>query len=288
MVEVTKAVIPAAGLGTRFLPATKAMPKEMLPLVDKPTIQFVVEEAIHSGIKDILIITGRGKRAVEDHFDKNFELEEILRKKDAKKLLEEIAIIPDDVDMHYTRQGEPLGLGHAVLCAEKHVDDEPFVVMLGDTIVLDKGLATKKLIELYGKLGESVVGIEEVPKEDVSRYGIIKPKPVEDRLYEIKDMVEKPPVDQAPSNLSFFGRYLLHSDIFKHLRQTQPGYSGEIQLTDGMKLMLKERKIYGYLLQSRRYDIGKRLYYLEAFVDYALARDDMKEQVKEYLRGLNL
>ncbi len=283
-----KAVIPAAGLGTRFLPATKSQPKEMLPLVDKPSIQFVVEECVKSGVDDILIITGRGKRAIEDHFDKSFELEKVLDKKgkeDLKRLIEDIA---DMVDIHYIRQKEALGLGHAVLHAEKHVGDEPFTVLLGDDIVFSKKPCTKQLMELHEKHGGSVVAVEKVPKNMVSSYGIIDGEEIEDGLYKVKDLVEKPDPEDAPTDMGIIGRYLLTPAIFDELKDTGRGAGGEIQLTDGMKNLNKKEDIFGWEFEGVRYDLGNKFEYLKASIEYGLIHDEIGDDFREYLSTLDV
>ncbi len=285
--KVTKAVIPAAGFGTRFLPATKAQPKEMLPIVDKPVIQYVVEEAVNAGLDDILIITGRGKRAIEDHFDRNVELESLLRSKQDHASLAELEKIEKLADIHYVRQKEALGLGHAVMCAQKHVDDEPFVVLLGDTIVRANS-CTKPLIDIYSKHEASVIAVEEVPEEMVSQYGIIGGKKFEPSLYKVDRFVEKPFPADAPSNLAIFGRYLLTPEIFDCLKQTKPGKGGEIQLTDGLELLRQEHEVLAFEIKEKRYDIGKRMQYFKAFVEFALEREDIGAEAREYLKGLRL
>jgi len=287
MSKVKKAFIPAAGLGTRFLPATKAMPKEMLPIIDKPAIHFVVEEAINAGIDDILIITGRGKRAVEDYFDKNYELEDVLAKQGKMSLLKEIQFLPDNVDIHYVRQKEAKGLGHAILKAKKHVDGEPFLVLLGDTLMGYESGHIKEMISLYEKKLASVIAVEEVKPELVNQYGIVGGQEIEKDIYKINTLVEKPPVGQAPSNLAIFGRYLLTSQIFNHLESIKPGYGGEYQLTDALIELNKEQDMYATLIREKRYDIGLKAKYLEACVDYALRRDDLND-FKDYLRNLQI
>ncbi|MFA6048921.1 MAG: UTP--glucose-1-phosphate uridylyltransferase GalU [Candidatus Micrarchaeia archaeon] len=285
--KVTKAVIPAAGFGTRFLPATKAQPKEMLPIVDKPVIQFVVEEAVNAGLDDILIITGRGKRAIEDHFDRNVELEELLRGKQDYKSLEALEKIEKLADIHYVRQKEAQGLGHAVMCAQKHVDDEPFVVLLGDTIV-KANACTKPLVDIYSKHASSVVAVEEVPKGMVSQYGVIGGKKFAPSLYKVDKFVEKPLPAEAPSNLAIFGRYLLTPEIFGCLKETKPGKGGEIQLTDGLELLRQKQDVLAFEISEKRYDIGKRMQYFKAFVEFGLEREDIGKEAREYLKSLKL
>jgi len=281
--KVKKAIIPAAGLGTRFLPATKAQPKEMLPIVDKPTIQYIIEEAVASGIEDILIITGRGKRAIEDHFDKSYELEEELAKKEKHDLLEIIQGVSKMADIHYVRQREALGLGHAIYCARKFIGNEPFAVMLGDDIVVSDKPCLQQMIEMHDKYRTTIVGIQGVPDDDVSKYGIIKAKNIEDSIYLVEDLVEKPSKDKAPSNLAIMGRYIIDPEIFDILEKQEAGAGGEIQLTDALKVLNQQKQIYGYIFDGKRYDVGDRLGYLEATVEFALGRDDLKEDFKKYL-----
>ncbi len=283
-----KAVIPAAGLGTRFLPATKAQPKEMLPLVDKPAIQFVIEEAVASGIDDILIITGRGKRTIEDHFDKSFELEEILEKKKKYELLKQVQKITDLADIHYIRQRDALGLGHAISFAKKHVGDEPFAVLLGDDIVFSKTPCTKQLIEMYNKYKSPIIAVEEVEKHMIEQYGIVDGKQVDDNLYKIRDLVEKPTPDEAPSNLGIIGRYILTPEIFDAIEKTKPGKGGEIQLTDALRILGERQNLYAYNFHGKRYDLGNKCNYLKASIEYALRRSEFRDWLGGYLRGLDL
>lgn len=249
-----KAIIPAAGLGTRFLPATKAQPKEMLPIVDKPVIQYVVEEVVASGIKDILIITGRGKRAIEDHFDKSYELEENLKRNGKTKLLEKVKNISGLANIHYVRQKEQKGLGDAIYCAKQYVENGPFAVLLGDDIIVSKVPIIKQMTRLYNKYKSPIIGIEKVPKKNISRYGIIKGKKISEKIFLVEDLIEKPSVKEAPSNLGIIGRYILTSDIFEAIEKTKPGVGGEIQLTDALKLL--NNKVYAYQFQGKRYDTG--------------------------------
>ena len=279
-----KAVIPAGGLGTRFLPVTKAQPKEMLPVVDKPTIQYVVEEAEESGINDILIITGRGKRAIEDHFDRSVELENFLKLQNNQDHLLEMEKLIDLADIHYIRQKESRGLGHAIMCAKNHVGDEPFAVLLGDTITLTSVPCTKRLMEVFDDYGASVIAVEEVPAEKVESYGIIKAQKVEDDIYLIEDLIEKPSLSEAPSNLAIFGRYILTPAIFDCLAKTPPGRNHEIQLTDALKILLQTQPIYAYRVTGRRYDIGNKLDWLKATIELALEREDLREGLSDYLR----
>lgn len=277
-----KAVIPAAGLGTRFLPATKAQPKEMLPVYDKPTIQYVIEEAVESGVDDILIITGKGKRSIEDHFDRAFELEYILQEKGKFEYLEEVKEITDLADIHFIRQKKQKGLGDAIHWAKKHVGAEPFVVMLGDTITKAKVPCTKQLIDLYVKYGKSAIAVEPVPDEKVERYGIIDGTEVEKNVYKINRLVEKPALKDAPSNLAIMGRYVLTPDIFEHIENTEPGVGGEIQLTDALS---KLDSIYGQVFTGESYDIGNRIDWLKTSLKFAMndpeAKDDILEFIKE-------
>ena len=280
--KIRKAIIPAAGLGTRFLPATKAQPKEMLPIVDKPAIQFIVEEAVASGIEEILIITGRNKRSIEDHFDRNLELEYSLKnsgKYDLLSLIQEIS----EVDIHYIRQKEARGLGHAVLCARQFVGDEPFAVMLGDDIVDATVPCLKQLIEVYEDCGGSVLGVQEVPRRQVCRYGIVKPQPIKERLWKALDLIEKPKLEEAPSRLAVLGRYVIEPEIFEILAATPPGAGGEIQLTDALRTLGKTKPIYAYQFEGRRYDIGDKQGFLEATVEFALKRPDLREGFLKYL-----
>ncbi|MEN6414787.1 MAG: UTP--glucose-1-phosphate uridylyltransferase GalU [Veillonellales bacterium] len=280
--KIRKAIIPAAGLGTRFLPATKAQPKEMLPIVDKPAIQFIIEEAIQSGIEEILIITGRNKRAIEDHFDRAVELELTLKqqgKYDLLGLVQEIA----DVTIHYIRQKEAKGLGHAVLCARQFVGDEPFAVLLGDDIVDAKVPCLRQLMDVYEDCGGSVLGVQEVPQDRVSSYGIVKPRPVKENLWQAEDLVEKPAVEEAPSRLAVLGRYIIEPEIFPLLEDTPPGRGGEIQLTDALRRLAADRPVYAFCFDGRRYDIGDKQGYLEATVEYALKRPELRDKFLRYL-----
>ena len=280
---VTKAVIPAAGLGTRFLPATKAQPKEMLPIVDKPAIQYVVEEAVRSGIDDILIITGRAKRSLEDHFDRNFELEYYLEQRGKTTQLAEIQALADLADIHYVRQGEPLGLGHAVSVARKHVGDNPFVVLLGDDIMDRRSRVLEGMIDTYEQYGRSVVALTEFPPEEISSYGCVKPEQVNDQLVRVLDIVEKPTPAEAPSNLAVMGRYVFTPEIFDAIERVVPDAAGEIQLTDAIALLLADQAVYGYRFAEGRYDIGKKLDYLRATVELAIDRDDLGPEFRAFL-----
>ncbi|MFH0862562.1 MAG: UTP--glucose-1-phosphate uridylyltransferase GalU [Candidatus Altiarchaeota archaeon] len=283
-----KAVIPAAGLGTRFLPATKSQPKEMLPLVDKPSIQFVVEECVASGIDDILIITGRGKRAIEDHFDRSHELEEALEKSGKEDLKRQMEGIADMVDLHYIRQKEALGLGHAILRAEKHVGDEAFAVLLGDDIVFSKTPCTKQLFDMYDEYKGSIIAVEKVPKTRISSYGVIDPADNVRGLHRIRDLVEKPDADKAPSDLGIIGRYVLTADIFEKLKKTRKGAGGEIQLTDGLRLLNREQAMYGWEFEGVRYDLGNKYEYMKAAIEYGTIHPEIGQKLKEYLSSLDL
>ncbi|HHW07377.1 MAG TPA: UTP--glucose-1-phosphate uridylyltransferase GalU [Clostridia bacterium] len=282
--KIKKAIIPAAGLGTRFLPATKAQPKEMLPVVDKPAIQFIIEEAVASGIEDILIITGRNKRAIEDHFDHSVELELILEQKGDTKHLEEIRRISALADIHYVRQKEAKGLGHAIYCGRKFIGNEPFAVLLGDDIVVNPEPCLKQLIHTYQQVGGNVIGIRPVPKEQVSSYGIVASKVIAPSMHQITDLVEKPALNQAPSNLAIMGRYILQPEIFDILAAIPPGRNGEIQLTDALKELLQHQSITGYEFQGKRYDVGDKLGFLIATVEIALTREEVAEGFRSYLK----
>ena len=282
MKKVRKAIIPAAGLGTRFLPATKAQPKEMLPIVDKPAIQYIIEEAIASGIEEILIITGRNKRSIEDHFDKSVELENQLKeqgKYDLLGLIEEIS----QVDIHYIRQKEAKGLGHAVLCAKQFVGNEPFAVMLGDDIVDAEVPCLRQLIDVYDDCQGTVLGVQEVAKDKVSSYGIVNPKKVKENIWQAVDLIEKPGIEEAPSQLAVLGRYILEPEIFALLEKTEPGRGNEIQLTDAICKLAHEKPVYAYNFSGRRYDIGDKQGYLEATVEYALKRPEIRDKFLNYL-----
>ena len=285
MQKITKAVITAAGLGTRFLPATKSYPKEMLPIVDKPTIQYIIEEALASGITDILIISGRNKRAIEYHFDRCPELEKNLAYGGKDELLQMVKDIAE-INIHYIRQKEPKGLGHAILCAKAFIGDEPFAVLLGDDVVHNEEYpCLKQLMDVYEATGGSVLGCQTVPQEKVSAYGIVASKPTDKaRIFKVNGMVEKPAVEEAPSRLAVLGRYVITPEIFEILEHTAPGRGGEIQLTDALKVLAKEQSMYAYDFIGKRYDAGDKLGYLQATVEYALRRDDLKDKFVEYLK----
>jgi UTP--glucose-1-phosphate uridylyltransferase len=293
LAKVRKAVFPAAGLGTRFLPATKAMPKEMLPLVDKPLIQYGVEEAIHSGIQNMIIVTGRGKTAIEDHFDVSFELEQLLESRGKKDLLSVVRNVSDMIDVAYIRQKEALGLGHAVLRAKDLVGQESFAVVLSDDVIAAETPCLRQLLDIHEFFGAPVLAVMEVPKESLSSYGVVDADPVahngpKDRLFRIRDMVEKPKPSEAPSNLAIIGRYVLTPEIFECITQVEPGSGGEIQLTDGLKQLLRSRPIYAYRFEGTRYDAGDKLGFLKATVEFALQRDDLGGSFREYLKSLKL
>ncbi len=282
---VRKAVIPVAGWGTRFLPATKAMPKEMLPIVDTPTIQYIVEEAVASGIEQICLVTSHTKKAIEDHFDRTLELEALLEKGGKTEYLEQIRAIADMAEVVSVRQKEAKGLGHAVLCAESFVGDEPFAVLLGDDVVYNEETpCTKQLIDVYNETGGSVLGVQTVPHENICKYGCVDGEKIGDRLYTVNDMIEKPSPDEAPTDVGVLGRYVITPAIFKKLRETKPGAGGEIQLTDALKALAKDEKMYAYDFIGRRYDVGDRLGFLEATVEFALRRDDLKDAFAQYLK----
>jgi len=285
-----KAVFPAAGLGTRFLPATKAQPKEMLPLVDKPIIQYVIEEAVASGLTSIIIVTGRGKNAIEDHFDVSYELERMLESRGKTDLLEQVRAVSSMINVSYVRQGEQLGLGHAVLMARDLVGDEPFAVMLGDDIIDSEVPCMKQMIEVYEKHGGPVIAVQQVPKSEISAYGVIDGVPEGDsgRVYRLRDMVEKPKAEDAPSDLAIIGRYILTPDIFEMLETTPRDKGGEIQLTNGLRALKEKRPLYGYRFDGVRHDAGNKLGFLKATVEFALKRPDLGAPFREYLKSLDL
>lgn len=285
---IRKAVIPAAGFGTRFLPATKAQPKEMMPVIDTPVIQLVVEEAIASGLDDIVMITGRGKRAIEDHFDRSVELELLLEKAGEQELLDKIRDISELADIHYIRQKEMRGLGHAILCARMHIDDEPFVILLGDTVLRADPPCSRQMIDLYNRLRRPIIAVEEAPMDRISRYGVIAGREVEENVYIIESLVEKPRPEEAPSNLAISSRYLLTPDVFECIDRVQPGRKGEIQLTDALKLLAKQQQIFAFKFDGKRHDIGNPLDYLKATVEFALQREDLGEDFRKYLQDLDL
>ncbi|WP_293657089.1 UTP--glucose-1-phosphate uridylyltransferase GalU [Anaeromicrobium sp.] len=284
--KVRKAIIPAAGLGTRFLPATKAQPKEMLPIVDKPTLQYIIEEAVASGIEEILIITGRNKKSIEDHFDKSIELELELEKKNKKEMLDQVRSISDMVNIHYIRQKEPKGLGHAIHCAKSFIGNEPFAVLLGDDIVDAETPCLSQMIDVYDEYKTTVLGVQEVKKEDVSKYGIVDGKFIENGVYKVKDLVEKPDVDKAPTNVAILGRYIINPEIFHILENTKEGKGGEIQLTDALKTLAERQAMYAYTFTGKRYDVGNKLGFLEATIEFALKREDLRDDFIDYLGKL--
>lgn len=282
---VRKAIIPAAGLGTRFLPATKSQPKEMLPIVDKPTLQYIIEEAIDSGIEEILIVTGRSKKSIEDHFDRSVELELELEQKGKDKMLKMVQDISNMVNIHYIRQKEPKGLGHAIYCAKSFIGNEPFAVLLGDDIVDSEKPCLKQLIEAYNEYKTSILGVQEVDKQDTDKYGILDAKYIENRVYKVKDMIEKPKVEEAPSNIAILGRYIVTPDIFDILENQESGKGGEIQLTDALKKLATHKAIYAYNFEGKRYDVGDKLGFLEATVDFALKRPELRDEFMEFLEN---
>ncbi len=286
--KIKKAVIPAAGLGTRFLPATKAIPKEMLPIVDKPTIQYIVEEVIDSGIEDVLIITGRNKGSIEEHFDRAVELEDNLEKTNKEELLEEVRKISKMINIHTVRQKSPLGLGHAVYCAKSFVGNEPFAVLLGDDIVDSKKPCLKQMMEMYEEYKATILGVQPVAWENVNKYGIVSGDKISDSIYSVKDLVEKPSMDNVPTNIAILGRYIITPTIFEILESTGRGVGGEIQLTDALKVLCNVEDVFAYIFEGRRYDVGSKIGFLEATVDFALKRDGLKDDFRKYLNSLNL
>ncbi len=284
--KVTKAVIPAAGLGTRFLPATKAVPKEMLPIVDTPTLQYIIEEAARSGIEDILIITGRGKRSIEDHFDKSYELENELARAGKTDYLENLEYISSLANIHYVRQKQALGLGHAIHCAKSFVGNSPFAVLLGDDIVRSEIPCLRQMMNVFEKYGSTVLGVQEVEDENVSKYGILDAVTVEKDVYRVRGMVEKPALKDAPSNIAVLGRYIITPEIFTLLENTRPGAGGEIQLTDALCALAQLQPVYGYNFEGKRYDVGSKIGFLQATVEYALSREDVGAQFRDYLHSI--
>ncbi|WP_260284811.1 UTP--glucose-1-phosphate uridylyltransferase GalU [Peribacillus aracenensis] len=286
MKKITKAIIPAAGLGTRFLPATKAMPKEMLPIVDKPTIQYIVEEAVASGIKDIIIVTGKGKRAIEDHFDYAPELEQNLLEKGKVELLKKVQYSSKLANIHYIRQKEPKGLGHAVWCARKFIGDEPFAVLLGDDIVQSETPCLKQLINQFEEKNNSIIGVQTVPNEETNRYGIIDPAFQNGRLFQVNNFVEKPALGTAPSNLAIMGRYILTPEIFSMLEQQEAGAGGEIQLTDAIQQLNQVQQVFAYDFEGKRYDVGEKLGFVKTTLKFALQNEDIKDELVEFLEQM--
>lgn len=286
--KVRKAVIPAAGLGTRFLPATKAQPKEMLPIVDKPTIQYIVEDAVRSGIEQIVIVTGQSKRAIEDHFDYPFELAHRLRQQNKLEELAEVERISDLANFVYVRQKQPLGNGHAVLVAKEVIGDEPFAVLWGDDLVDAEVPFVQQMMNVYYRYGASVLAVMRVPPQNVSKYGVIEAKAVGDRIYEVSDLVEKPPVEEAPSDLAVVTGYILTPEIFEELERTPPGKGGEIWLSDAIKTLMRRQKVFALEFEGKRYDAGNKLEFLQATVDFALKREDLRDEFRAYLKSLDL
>jgi UTP--glucose-1-phosphate uridylyltransferase len=284
--KIKKAIIPAAGLGTRFLPATKAMPKEMLPIVDKPTIQFIVEEAIESGIEDIIIVTGKGKRAIEDHFDHSFELEQNLLHKEKFDLLSEVQKSSKMVDIHYIRQKEPKGLGHAIWCARKFIGEEPFAVLLGDDVVRAKTPCLKQMMDQYERYHAPILGVQTVKDDAVSRYGIVDGSIIENRFYHVHSLVEKPKQEDAPSNLAILGRYILTPKIFEILSEQKPGAGNEVQLTDAIAELNKYETVHAYEFEGKRYDVGEKMGFIQTTVEFALQRDDLRKELLDYLTSV--
>jgi len=283
--KVRKAIIPAAGLGTRFLPATKAQPKEMIPIVDKPTIQFIVEEAAAAGIEDILIISGRNKRAIEDHFDKSYELEEELHRKGKQELLSVVESISNIANIHYIRQKEAKGLGHAIYCAKSFIGDEPFAVLLGDDIVDSRTPCIKQLMDVYNEYQTTILGVQKVPLHDVSKYGIIAGNQIDERVYKVKGLVEKPEIEQTPSNIAMLGRYIISPRIFEFLESATPGKNGEIWLTDALEKLMEREAMYAYDFEGDRFDVGDRIGFLKATVEFALKREDLRDDFSAFLKN---
>lgn len=288
MSKIKKAVIPAAGLGTRFLPATKAMPKEMLPILDKPTIQYIVEEAARAGIEDIIIVTGKHKRAIEDHFDNQMELENNLREKGKDELLEKVQHSTQLANIFYVRQREQKGLGHAIWTARQFIGNEPFAVLLGDDIVESDNPAIKQLMDIYDETDKSVIGVQTVPESETHRYGIVKPEKQDGRLYEVEKFVEKPAPGTAPSNLAIMGRYVLKPEIFDYLSTQDKGSGGEIQLTDAIERLNQDDQVYAYDFEGHRYDVGEKTGFVKTTIAYALKDDEMKDEIEAYIKNLNL
>ena len=285
--KLRKAVIPAAGLGTRFLPATKAQPKEMLPIVDKPTIQYIIEEAASAGVEDIIIVTGRSKRSIEDHFDRSIELEIELEKAGKTAWLEMVKSIPEIANIHFIRQKQPLGLGHAVLTASHFIGDEPFAVLLGDDVVVSKKPVLQQMVEVFNEYKTSILGVQEVAEDAVSRYGIVDCRHVDNDVYKVRDLVEMPKKENAPSRIAILGRYILTPAIFRYLENQTPGAGGEIQLTDSLKRLSKDEAMYAYVFKGHRYDVGSKLGFLQANIEFALRNPETAEDLKNYLQTLN-
>ncbi len=286
MMNVRKAIIPAAGLGTRFLPATKAQPKEMLPIVDKPTIQYIIEEAVEAGIQDIIVVTGRNKRSIEDHFDRSIELELELEKSDKQEMLDMVRGISDMANIHYIRQKEPRGLGHAILAAQHFIGDEPFAVLLGDDVVVSRQPCLGQMLDVFKEYQTSILGVQTVAHEVVDKYGIIAGKQVDERVYKVNDMVEKPAPEEAPSDVAVLGRYIITPEIFRFLETQDAGKGGEIQLTDALKRLAKEQAMYAYDFKGHRYDVGSKVGFIQANIEFALRREELRAEMEEYLKKL--
>lgn len=284
--KIRKAIIPAAGLGTRFLPATKAQPKEMLPIVDKPTIQYIIEEAVASGIEDIIIVNGRNKGSIEDHFDRAVELEMELQKKEKEEELKMVKSISEMANVYFIRQKKPLGLGHAVLSARRFIGEEPFAVLLGDDVVVSKIPALKQMINIYNEYNNSIIGVQTVPHEVTDKYGIVNGKAIDERVYKVKDLVEKPPIDEAPSDVAILGRYILTPNAFNYLETQERGAGGEIQLTDALKRMAKDEAVYAYDFKGHRYDCGSKIGFLQANIEFGLRRPDLRKGLENYIQTL--
>ena len=287
IMKVRKAVIPAAGLGTRFLPATKSQPKEMLPIVDKPTIQYIIEEAAAAGVEDIIVVTGRNKRSIEDHFDRSIELELELEKSGKEKILQMVKAIPAIANIHFIRQKQPLGLGHAVLTASHFIGDEPFAVLLGDDVVVSKKPVLQQMVEVFNEYKTSILGVQEVAEEVVHKYGIVDCKHVDEGIFKVKDLVEKPALEAAPSRIAILGRYILTPAIFSYLETQEPGAGGEIQLTDGLKRLAKNEAMYAYIFKGHRYDVGTKMGFLQANIEFALRNPETANDLKNYLDALH-
>ena len=285
--KLRKAVIPAAGLGTRFLPATKAQPKEMLPIVDKPTIQYIIEEAASAGVEDIIIVTGRSKRSIEDHFDRSIELEMELEKAGKSDWLEMVKSIPEIANIHFIRQKQPLGLGHAVLTASHFIGDEPFAVLLGDDVVVSQKPVLQQMVEVFNEYKTSILGVQQVSEDAVSRYGIVDCRHVDNDVYKVRDLVEKPKKENAPSNIAILGRYILTPTIFKYLENQTPGAGGEIQLTDSLKRLSQDEAMYAYVFKGHRYDVGSKIGFLQANIEFALRNPATAEDLRNYLNNLH-
>ncbi|MBY0028363.1 UTP--glucose-1-phosphate uridylyltransferase GalU [Priestia aryabhattai] len=283
---IKKAVIPVGGLGTRFLPATKAQPKEMLPIVDKPAVQYIVEEAVKSGIESIIFITGRNKKSIEDHFDKSIELEQMLEEKHKFDMLKEVQTISSMASIHYIRQKEPLGLGHAILCAEQFIGDEPFAVLLGDDIMTSEEPALKQMTQAYETTSQSVIGVQKVDVEEVSKYGIIQPENKCGSLHEVNDLIEKPSIEKAPSTIAVMGRYILNPSIFSYLKTIERGVGNELQLTDALRVVCEKERLFALELKGQRFDIGDKVGYMKAMVEVALKRRDLRQTFLSYLEGI--